>query len=137
VAGIATTALTIRLAGDDLDPIEITRLLGAEPSSSSRMGDARQMASGRSIVARTGSWRLKSDDRTPGDLSTQIKAMLGKLTSDLEVWVALTSRFRCNCFCGLFMAETNEGLVLEPEVLAMLSARGLTLMLDIYGCERD
>jgi len=83
-------------------------------------------------MARTGSWRLKSEDRVPGDLSAQIRTTLGKLTSDLNIWKMLASRFQCDCFCGLFMTEANEGLVLEPEVLAMLSARGLSLMLDIY-----
>jgi hypothetical protein len=62
---------------------------------------------------------------------------LGKLTPDLAIWRMLTSRFSGDCFCGLFMTEANEGLVLEPDVLTALTARGLTLMLDIYDRVSD
>ena len=133
MAAIGSTTLTIRWCGDDLDPAEVTQLLGAEPSSSIRKGDMRRSGSGRSYVARTGSWRYKPTEPKPGDLSEQVRETLGELAADLEVWRALAGRFKGDCFCGLFMTEANEGLVLEPDVLTMLTERGLTLMLDIYA----
>lgn len=137
MTGIGSTTLTIRLFGDELDPDEVSNLLGAQPSSSNRKGAVRQSASGRSIVERTGYWRYKAQERKPGDLSAQIRETFGQMTADLEVWRMLSRRFAGDCFCGLFMSETNEGLVLEPEVLDILTARGLTLMLDIYNDARN
>lgn len=127
---LARTTVSLRLFGDALDPAEITRLLGVEPTGCARMGDTRRTASGRAVVARCGSWRL--DAGVPGNLSTQIGALLAALPSDPSIWRELTQRYRCDVFCGLFMREGNEGTELQPHVLSMLGDRGLRLDLDIY-----
>lgn len=130
---IARTAASLRILGDNLDPDEITRLLGGKPTSCERKGDTRQTKAGRSVVARTGSWRLEAEKSVPGDLNGQISAILAKLTDDVSVWWGLTQRFRCDVFCGLFLNGGNEGEQLEPSTLAALGSRGLPLGLDIYG----
>lgn len=128
---LARTTVGLRIFGDDLDPAEITRLMGVQPTGCARRGDARRTASGRDAVARSGSWRL--DAGVPGDLGAQIGALLDRLPSDPSVWRELTRRYRCDVFCGLFMWDANEGTELPPEVLAMLGAPGLRLGLEIYG----
>ena len=59
--------------------------------------------------------------------------MLDGLTADLAVWQELTTRFRADVFCGLFMDESNEGQSLSPHTLKALGERNLMLDLDIYG----
>ena len=128
---LARISVGLRIFGDDLDPDEITRLLGIEPTGSARKGDTHRTASGRNVVARSGSWRL--DAGVPGDLNTQIGALLAKLPTDPSVWRKLSRRYKCEVFCGLFLRDGNEGTGLQPQVLSLLGERCLRLGLDIYG----
>jgi len=47
----------------------------------------------------------------------------------------LTTRFRVDVFCGLWLIEGNEGISLDPSTLKALGERGILLDLDIYGGE--
>lgn len=127
------TTVSLRFFGDDLDPDEISALLGALPSSSVRKGDISVSKRGIERTARTGRWLLDVVHRQPGDLDGQVVELLSPLTSDTAVWRSLVARFEADIFCGLFMKEHNEGFELRPETLAMIGARGLRLGIDIYG----
>lgn len=135
--GIARTKATLRVFGDDLNPDDVTRMLGASPTASTRKGDARTRPSGEPWLERTGSWRLKASELEPGNLDAQIQQIFAALTPDMAVWADLSDRFRLDMFCGLFMRKGNEGLEISPESLAALGARGVTLGLDIYERETD
>lgn len=130
---ISRTTATLRIFGDDLDPHEVTRLLGAEPTARASKGDVRRAASGNTVTARSGSWLLETVAPDAGDLNTQISTLLANVTDDLSVWRELSQRYQCDVFCGLFMGSANEGEELQPRTLAMLGNRGLRLGLDIYG----
>lgn len=134
---IYKTALSVRVFGDDLDPDEISCLLGAVPTTSRRKGEVRKTPKGGEVIARKGSWSLKAKDRSPGDLSAQIVDVLSRLTNDLSVWVALRKRYDCDVFCGIFMEEDNEGEMITDKAMAMMSERGLKLQLDIYARFRE
>lgn len=128
---LARSTVGLRIFGRALDPDEITRLLGVEPTRCARKGDTHRTKSGSEVVARSGSWLLNAG--LPGNLNTQIGALLDKLPSDLSVWRELSKRYECDVFCGLFVREGNEGTELQPEVLLKLGDRGLRLGLDIYA----
>lgn len=129
---VKTTA-TLRLVGEDLDPDEITRLLRRRPTRSSRKGepifDRRGKQKG---VTSRGSWRFEANERKPGDLGAQIGEIFEVLNDDLDVWRDLTARFEADLFCGLFMHDMNETLVLAPKTLDAMAARGVELSLDVY-----
>jgi hypothetical protein len=129
------TAASLRFFGDALDPDEITARLGAPPTVGVRKGGTWTTSTGASKPARTGSWRLETERRWPGDLDGQIAELLNALTDDLTVWRDLTTRFQADLFCGLFLQEGNEGLSLSAETTLSLGERGLVLALDIYGSE--
>lgn len=127
---IARTTVGLRIFGDALDPDEITRLLGVDPSGYARKDATHLTASGRQVVARSGSWRL--DAGVPGNLDTQVGSLLTSLPSDPTIWRGLTANYRCDVFCGLFLREGNGGAELSPRVMSLLGERGLRLSLDIY-----
>jgi hypothetical protein len=133
VAGIYRTRASLRFFGDDLDPEAVSALLGASPTSSARKGEAWTSKRGTQETARTGWWLLHVARRQPGDLDRQLVELLSPLTSDTAVWRSLVTRYKADIFCGLFMKDGNEGLVLRPETLAMIGACGLSLGFDIYG----
>lgn len=131
------TAVSLRFFGDDLDPDEITRRLGCEPTVGVRKGGIWLTAQGREKVAGRGSWRLHVERRSPGDLDAQILELLAKLSADLNVWTELSERFNADVFCGLFMASGNAGLTLNPRTIAAVGERGLMLNFDIYSGDID
>jgi hypothetical protein len=128
---LARTTVSLRIVGEALNPSEITRLLGVEPTRSARRGDTSRISSGREVIARFGSWLLDAADS--GNLNTQIGTLLATLPSDPTVWHELSKRYDCDVFCGLFVREGNEGTELQPDVLSKLGDRGLRLGLDIYA----
>jgi hypothetical protein len=137
MAIISETAVTLRFMGDDLDPSEVSRLLGAE-ADGHRKGDRRFTSKdGHVALWKTSGWILKTERAMPGDLDGQISALLGRLTDDLDVWRDLSRRYRGDVFIGLFMIEGNEGIGLSATSLQNLAERGLGIDFDIYGPLRD
>ena len=132
MAVISETHAALRFYGDDLDPDDLTERLGSQPSSSARKGDV--MPSGH--VVRTGRWILRVDQCAPGDLDGQIERILALLTDDLSVWQAV-AKFRPNLFVGLFLKESNEGIEVSVENIALLAQRGVSVGLDVYGPRPD
>lgn len=132
MSAVHETSVTLRLRGEDLDPHTITALLGAEPTLAARKNGTWHTPNGKAVVARQGFWHLEAERLCPGDLNLQIASLLSKMTDDLSVWQQLTSTYRADLFCGLFLSETNQGIEIEPDTLVMAGQRGLRLDLDIY-----
>ena len=126
--------VTLRVYGDEIDPLEVTRLLGCSPSQSARTGETITNSSGITRTVREGFWRLSSG-RSDLDIEDQVTILLTQLTSDLTVWRDLTRRFRVDLFCGLFLNASNRGFDFGPSVLRQLADRGISIGFDIYGPE--
>jgi hypothetical protein len=136
VAALDHTAASLRISGDDLDPEEITRLLGHAPTRAEFKGqEIVGKSTGGVRVARTGKWHLGATKQAPGDLDAQIAEILSKLSSDLAVWKGISEKYHLDLFCGLFLAGGNEGLTISPKSLADLGNRGIEMGLDIYGSD--
>ncbi|SEF24340.1 DUF4279 domain-containing protein [Variovorax sp. NFACC27] len=136
MANISRSVATLRVAGDALDPEEITRLLGRSPTRAYRKGDAIAAGSGTRI-ATFGHWQLHAKDAEPEDVNRQVAELLARLTQDLQVWSLIARQYRLDLFCGLFMREHNEGVSLSPATLHSLGQRSIKLDLDIYAADVD
>jgi hypothetical protein len=133
MAVISRTTASLRYFGDDLNPDDLTTSLGREPTSSETKGQAIVgKNTGRVRIAKTGGWRLRAEDREPGDLDAQIQELFGSLTADLSIWRELAVKYRPDLFVGFFMKKGNEGIEISAESLGILSSRGVSLSLDIY-----
>ncbi len=90
MAAIQRSAATLRISGPDLDPAEITRLLGCAPDAAQRRGqEIPGRGSGSARIARTGMWRLSANEREPADLGSQIIELLSNMTDDLTIWASI------------------------------------------------
>ena len=124
----------MRISGDTLVPAEITQLLGAPPTESETKGqEIIGHHTGHRRIAKSGMWRLCAADREPEDMDAQIQELLGPLTSDLSVWQKIADTFDIDLFCGVFMGDTNDGLILSSKSLVALGQRHIELQLDIYA----
>lgn len=128
---------TLRIMGDDLQPDEVSVLLGARPSKAHSMNQELTLASGRSRIAKFGLWSLTANDTEPENFDSQVAEICAQLTNDLTVWHALSRRFEIDLFCGWFMNAGNEGVEISPETMLALGQRGIQLGLDIYGADSD
>ncbi|GLH75252.1 hypothetical protein SSBR45G_01600 [Bradyrhizobium sp. SSBR45G] len=129
---ISETHTSLRFSGDDLNPTELTALLGGAPSTCASKGDVIR----GERTAQTGSWIARAERREPGDLDAQIEEILLPLSKDLSIWRSL-GRYRPNLFVSLFLQETNEGIEISPHCLCLLAERGIRLGLDIYGARSE
>jgi len=120
--------------GDEIDPSEVTRLLGCSPSQSALAGETIINSRGIARTVRKGFWRLSSG-RSDVDIEDQVSILFTQLTSDLTVWRDLTRRFRVDVFCGVFLNAPNRGFDLGPTVLRQLADRGISIGFDIYGSD--
>lgn len=130
MAALARSKATLRIAGDDLSPPEMSRLLGATPTLARAKGE--KMKPGGTATARSGLWHLSARDTEPADVDEQVGDILAQLPADLDVWRSLTARYRVDLFCGWFMNESNEGVEIAPGTLTSLGSRGIKLGVDLY-----
>ncbi|QGY81294.1 DUF4279 domain-containing protein [Sphingorhabdus lacus] len=131
---IHQTAITLRFRGDDLDPEELTSLLGAIPTNAATKGAPLQSTGGRERVAKTGHWHLRVDPAEPGEeFDEQLIRLFKQLTPDLDAWRYLSERYVGNLFVGFFLGTSNMGVEISSETLSAISARGLELGLNIYS----
>ena len=134
---IHRVSAALRIFGDELDPDEITRLLGKAPSQVQRRGRPLQLPSGREgRIIDFSSWTIAAEETSPGDLDAQIEQILQGTTVDLAVWAHIASAFRMDLFCGFFMRDNPEEIGLSPRSLLALGQWRIKLSLDIYGPTR-
>jgi len=126
--------LCLRVCGDELDPEEITQLIGRAPSRSQRKGQPALDGSGQvRRLARTGSWLLDFPLSSGTTIAEGIEALVAGLLSDREVWATIAQRFRLELLCDVFVRGVNQGFTLPAQVLEMLTRRCIELSVDIYG----
>jgi hypothetical protein len=128
-------SITFRILGDELDPDEITKLLGCKPHEAERKGVPILRPDGTiARKARTGSWRLKvkRDETDEWDCAEAMMELVSQLPEQIDVWRDLTGRFAVDLFVGLSMLSRNKGFVLPPRVMRYLGERGIEAGFDIY-----
>jgi hypothetical protein len=134
MAQVQKSSVTLRIGGDDLIPLEITKLLGVQPTTAETKGDKIVgCKTGHVRIARMGIWMLEAEDREPEGMNGQVQELLGQLTSDLAVWKSIGKKYQIDLFCGIFLGGSNEGMTLSAACLAALGERGIEMGLDIYS----
>lgn len=138
-----TYSVSLRFFADELEPDEITTLLGLEPTTSYRQGDIRRTRSGRALgVWRNGGWvyneklKLKpDDDKSLGDA---LDGFMRKL-SGVKRKIGSISRRPDMSLADIYVAELGDsnlqfpGMVLSLATLEMLSEMGLEFWCEFYG----
>jgi len=123
------TRLTLSIHGDDLDPDEISRILGCAPSRSHRRGDPR---SPRLPPWEKGAWLLTVECQAPIEPEHLLQSLLDRLPDDPAIWDSLRARYEARLDFGVFQGAWNRGFSLSPEILKRVAALGFGLGFDIY-----
>jgi hypothetical protein len=134
---IERACLWLRFTGEDLEPEEITNLLGNPPSHSRRKGEVFVRKPGAAPrTARIGSWILEIDLPYEMTVDEGIPALFAQLTNDLSVWQSLTEKYKAELVCDAAVRGANQGFELPAEVVKLIAARNLTFGVDIFP-QRD
>jgi hypothetical protein len=120
------TSVTLGVYGEDLDPGQVTGLLGCEPTRAHRRGDPMKRGGAR----QKGAWLLSLRGRgSPEELTV---ALLDRLPAE-DVWLDLAGRHDVQLRYGLFLERWNRGLDLSPTLVARISRLHAVVIFDIYG----
>lgn len=129
------TDAAFRITGDDLDPEEISRQLGIEPSHSHRKGEPHIGRSGYDYEKpwSTGVWLVSSEDVVKSlDLRRHLDWVIGLVRDKADVLAAYRQRgFATDVLCywvgGWIL---GIGPTISPDQMRALAALGLELIVD-------
>lgn len=118
------------------DATVVTTTLGIQPSHAHNPGDRK---SDRAAPWKHGQWRLESTLPGTAELEAHLRSLLDQLLpvrDKIQELLDTDLRLKADFFCGLWIENYNEGVVLSPETLRGIASCGATLGLDIYRVEQ-
>jgi Domain of unknown function (DUF4279) len=87
--------VTLRIYGEELDPDQISALLGCAPTVAARKGLPVSVGDG-TRTAETGRWSLTVDSKDcdeRADVEDGVEMLLARLPSDRNLWTSLTRAY--------------------------------------------
>lgn len=133
---VERTMVTLGLHGDDLDPSEITRMIGREPTSAHRRGEPRPGPKFKNPY-RSGAWLLSVEVEKPSEPDEATERLLDLLPSDEKLWKKLSERYDLSISYGIFFKGWNRGFALSRELQQRLVKYHARLDFDLYADESD
>jgi len=131
---IDESAATLAVYGKDLEPADVTALLGIEPTRSFRRGYRKAP---RSRPLPHGAWFLQVRGKAPEGPDVQLRKLLTKLPDSEEIWKKLRKQYKVQLRFGLHMSGWNNGFGLSPDLVARLAKMRIELEFDIYAYGDD
>ncbi|HEX5139989.1 MAG TPA: DUF4279 domain-containing protein [Dehalococcoidia bacterium] len=128
---VDSSRVTICFYGDDLEPDELTRLLGMAPTHAHRPGDPVLSTRFRNTYKK-GAWILDLDDVEGADPEDAIIQLLQWLPVDDPIWLELTAAFDVRIGLSLVLKDWTRGFSLGAATLERLGALGLRLDVEIW-----
>ncbi len=129
-----TLILGLLLCGDELDPDQVSRRMGCEPTSSLRSG-ARLHAD--ALPCPVGTWRLQVRGDASTHASDLVEELLGRFTAEPSFWQALHRDFALQLHLSLHTAAPDAGFILAPEALTRCAATGASLLVTFHVHDAD
>jgi hypothetical protein len=129
-------SISLSISAEDLDPDEITRLLGIQPTKAWRKGVPQPGRAGRQgRVPTFGAWStsLSRDQTTEWDVEAAISMVLDRILVSEEVWKQVVTNAKARIFVGLTLDTYNRGFGFAPSMLKRMAELGIQLDFDIYA----
>jgi Domain of unknown function (DUF4279) len=122
-------AVALCIYGDDLDPDEVSSLLGVSPTHAHRRNDATGL---KSAPFKKGAWILELRRSEPVDLDALYAELLAPLPAAQAVWATLARRYEMRLD---FAVHTDAGcsFSVSPETFALMSSRHCAFNISIYA----
>ncbi len=124
------SSATLAVYGDDLDPRDITALLGVEPTSSFLPGHRRGP---RSPPIKHGGWFLRVEGAAPSGPGELLGVLLSRLPAETATWERLKERHSVQIRIGVHSQGWNRGFSLSAETLARVASVNVPMEFDLYA----
>jgi hypothetical protein len=121
---------SFRIAGDTLDPKEISSCLEIEASLSGVKGEL--VRSGLPAVRRTSVWVLRCPLEKSAPMEEHLKWLLNLLEPKAGIIKGIADRFFVDLFCGFSSENGQGGFSLDARLLQRVAHLGVALSLDLY-----
>jgi hypothetical protein len=124
-------AAALCVFGEDLEPSEVTSLLGAQPTHAHRKGDQSERMK---LPATRGAWIREVRKFEPIDPDAMFAELLAGVSADHEVWSGLAARFEIR-FDLAIHTDVGCTLTLAPHTMRMITERGgsFQVYVQAYG----
>lgn len=133
VGGPADEAtVSLALYGDELDPDEITAVLGCSPTTAHRRGDRKREGS---VPFRIGAWILQEQGKPPVSVDDLLEKLLSRLPTDKAVWQHLAGRHQLQLRFGIFIEGWNRGFSISGNFMQRFADMGISMEFDLYAEE--
>lgn len=127
-------AVSFRIIGAEVDPEEVSDLLGLQPSVSHRLGDPHYGKQGRRYADyNEGLWALNSplgEDRPLGEHLQYLELKLKE--RELALREFRSKGYRLDCFIGIFEIGDGDEVFLSASELKVLVDLGLDVCFDLF-----
>jgi len=136
---LARYSVSFRICDDNLDPLEITQILGVKPNVSHRKGDRNVSWSkkGKPIELSphsSGIWIIHSEAGEYVGLEHHLRSLLVVLCPLKDELLELYIKgYKMDMFCGVFVSEVHQpGFDIASDVLLKLGELKIELSVCIY-----
>ena len=127
------------ISDDNLDPLEITKMLGVDPDKAHRKGDPNTSISKKGKLINfspfnTGLWRIESKEDAYVSLDYHLKTMLLLLYPLKEQFSELSNReYKMDMFCSVDSHGVDQpGFAIGSDILLKMGELNIGLSVCIY-----
>jgi hypothetical protein len=129
-------SISLSIRAPDLDPDEISGLLGVWPDVAWRKGVRYRARTGtRGRLPSFGNWSicLRCEQTDEWDLEAAIDSVLDRIAVSDDVWRLIVSKAKARLFIGLTLDTRNRGFGLSSALLRRIADYEIQLDFDIYS----
>jgi Domain of unknown function (DUF4279) len=132
---MSETKGTIRVMGPDVEPDEVTRLLGLAPYRAHRAGATNIGRSGRRYADfHEGNWMYQTTLPRTASVDEQLQALVDLVLAREAAFVQLRARgHRLDLYLSVFEFAPDQGFTFPHQLLHTLGRLGFDLQFDLYG----
>jgi hypothetical protein len=128
------SGVCLAVYGEDLDPPDVTAIIGREPTSAHRKDDRHGP---RSPPYKGGAWLFELRGEAPQGPAELTATLLDQLPDDERVWAKLSDLYKVQLRYGIHMSGWNRGFDLPSGLAARIARLRATVMFDIYAYDDE
>lgn len=127
---VDSSSASLCFYAEDLDPDEITKILGVNATRSIKRGDRRNSVA---KPYKKGAWIYRVEGNAPSGPNEHLINLLNSFSVKTEIWEQLRKKYECRISIGIHIYGWNRGFTLSPKALTQVNNTGIELDFDIYA----
>jgi Domain of unknown function (DUF4279) len=122
-------AVALCIYGKELDPYEVSALLGVKPTHAHKIGERKSL---KSPPYDKGAWILELRRFEPIDLDSMYEELLAPLPEDVLIWESLASRFEIRVDFAVH-TDVGCGFHISPRTMKLIASKQAEFHIDIHA----